>query len=738
VLPRLNARAAAWLCCAALIGLGAWHAALRPLAPLQRLELAVDDLRQLALLRSGPPHPHIVIVDLDDASLQRVGHWPWPRARLAQMVQELTQRQRVAALAFDIVFPEADQGAWPALQSWLDQHPDQARDLAALQTAMDQDLPLAQALRGQPAVLGYYLTADPQGQHVGPRPPALAPAPPGLRLPAWTGHVNNVAPLAEAAPQAGFFNVLPDTDGVVRSVPAVAALDGQLLPSMTLALLQQLNPGMTITPALSAPRAGAPSQDLRGLRVQTAAAEPRLITLDEQGAWRVPYRGNGQRHAGGFTYLSAHTLLDRSLPADTLRDKIVLIGSSAAGLADLRPTPIHPALPGVEIHAQLLAGLLDGRLPQRPSWAPGFEASQIAVALVLTTAVAMYLSAPAALIGMVLLLAALVAGNLGGLALADEVLPLGATLALALLLFVLLLGGRYLQSWSSRRMLMALFNQYLPPDRARQVAHHPSPQLLEADNRELTVLFCDLQGFSGIAEKLAPQALRELLNLYFTAVTQIIHAHGGTLDKFIGDAVMAFWGAPQAQPDHALHAVRAALALSDALIPLNAALQAQGLPAVRYGIGMATGVVCVGDLGSRLRRSYTAVGDAVNVAARLEALTRKTGVSLLLADSTRTACGDHTPDLAWLEVDQTTVRGREQSVTLFTPVPTTNTSHPLIVGQLRHWSLALAAARQHHTAQARAQLAQLHALNNIHTPPSLITLAEGLARQLDDDESAPP
>lgn len=737
MLPRLSARSAAWLVCGALVGLGAWHAVVTPLLPLRRLELAVDDLRLLALLRPGPPDPQILIVDIDDASLQAVGHWPWPRARLAALVTELTQRQGVAALAFDIAFPEPDPGAWPTLQALLQRRPALQAELAPLQADLDQDQALALALTGQNAVLGYYLTADPAALHIGPTPPALAPAVPGLHLPTWTGHVNNVPRLAAAAPHAGFFNVIPDADGVVRTVPAVALLDGQLLPSLVLALLQQLNPDMQVTPLLAG-GTGTARPQLRGLRFQTGQAKPRELTLDESGAWRIPYRGNGQRQGGGFNYLSAHTLLDHNLAPGALQDKIVFIGSSAAGLADLRPTPIHPALPGVEVHAQLLAGLLEGNLPERPSWAPGFEVCLITAALVFTTLAAMYLAAPAALASMALLLGALVASNLALLSWAAWVLPVGSALSLATVLFVILLGGKYLQAWSGRRTLMLLFNQYLPPERARELAQHPRPELLAADNRELTVLFCDLQGFSSIAEKLSPQALRDLLNLYFSGVTEIIHAHGGTLDKFIGDAVMAFWGAPLPQADHAQRAVQAALALTQAVLPLNAALQAQGLPPVNYGIGLATGVVCVGDLGSRLRRSYTAVGDAVNVAARLEALTRRAGVGLLLADTTRAACGEHLPDLAWLEVDQTQVRGREQSVTLFTPVPTTPASRPTIVGQLRHWSLALTAARQHHVAQARAQLAQLHALTNIHTPSTLLVLAKGLAQQLDQAESATP
>jgi adenylate cyclase len=205
-------------------------------------------------------------------------------------------------------------------------------------------------------------------------------------------------------------------------------------------------------------------------------------------------------------------------------------------------------------------------------------------------------------------------------------------------------------------------------------------------------------------------ALRDLLNQYFSTVTRIVHAHGGTLDKFIGDAVMAFWGAPIAQPDHALRAVQAALALAQASAPLNEALHKQGLPTIEFGIGLATGVVCVGDLGSQLRRSYTAVGDAVNLAARLEALTRQQGVQILIADTTRTACGDQLHNVEWVEVDQTQVRGRQQSVTVFTPIPISGDQTDRLRAQVRTLRLALAAAHSQDANLVADHLAELFAL----------------------------
>ncbi|OYT89135.1 MAG: adenylate/guanylate cyclase domain-containing protein [Burkholderiales bacterium PBB6] len=728
------ARLVAWLATGLLAGLGCWHAAVSPIAPLTRLELATADWRTQALLPAqGQPHPDIVIVDIDDHSLQAIGHWPWPRGRMAALVTELTARQKAAVVGLDVVFPEPDDGHWATLSSALAQQGlgDQALS-ARLQQSLDQDGLLAQALQGRPAVMGYYLTAQPGAQSIGPQPPALAPSPP-LTGPRWTSHVNNVGPLSEASADAGFFNVVPDADSLIRQVPAVASLDGRLLPSLSLAMLRSATGHPRIEALMTAAADAHGARALTGLRVTQADGATRTLALDENQAWHVPYRGHGGRDGGGFRYISASTLLTGQLPERSLANKLVLIGSSATGMSDLRATPVHPAMPGVEIHAHVLAGLLDGTLAVRPAWAAGYEVCLMVLSLGLATWAALTLAAPWAVGAMVGLTVTMVAGNVLALTAGGLVLPLGAALALGLVLLLVLLGVNYVNAWHSRRSLMHLFNQYLPPARAREVSMLPASAQITAENRELTVLFCDLQGFSGLAEKLSPDALRDLLNLYFSRVTEVVHAHEGTVDKFIGDAVMAFWGAPLAQPDHARRAVMAALELSTAVASLNKELVRRQLPTVHYGIGMATGVVCVGDLGSRLRRSYTAVGDAVNIAARLEAMTRQAGVNLLVSEDTRQACAEALPDVAWAEVDRCQVRGRHQSVTVFTPLQAGATNRPKIDAQLRLWALALEAQRQQHTSDAATHLQALRELLDAapHTPGPLASLAANLTAQLD-------
>ena len=741
----LGRRAGLWLACALLALLGAWHAVVAPWGPLNRLEWLTADLRTRASAAAHTtPHPDIVIVDIDDASLRAVGRWPWGRDRLATLARTLFERQRIAALGFDLVFSEPDTGDLATLRALAASDPALAARLPAWQQALDHDRPLAQALDGRPAVLGWYLSADRGGVRAGQPPAAAAQVPgnaPTPSLPRWTGYAANLPVLAAAAPRAGFFNALPDDDGVVRSVAAVARLDGRLYESLALALWRCA----TGDPALQFDWRPAPGQpqalELAALRYGAAAAAhpgaERRLQPDERGALRVPFRGAGGPIGGSFRYVSAAELLSGRLAEGALAGRIVLLGSSAPGLADLRATPIHTAMPGVEVHAHLLAGLLDGNLPQRPSWAPGYEALLIGLLLVLATAIATLLPAPWALAAMAVLAAAVVGATAWAETQAQLVLPEAAALTLAGLQFALAVGTNYVRDWRRRRVLVDLFSTYLPPERVRQLVRDADASIVTtAENRELSVLFCDLQGFSGLAEKLPPLALRDLLNQYFSETSGVVHAHGGTLDKFIGDAVMAFWGAPLPQPDHAVRAVRAAMALSDETTLLNEHLRRQGLPAVRYGIGLATGLVCVGDLGSRLRRSYTAVGDAVNLAARLEALTREVGVGLLVADTTRQACGEQLADVVWLEVDECQVKGRDQPVTLFTPLLPTVAARPTIEVQVRIWHLALSAARQHHSDAARAQLARLNELLALHPPTSLAVLA-GLSSRLQARLQAP-
>ncbi len=730
---------------------GAWHVVVAPLAPLTRLELALDDVRQsTALAPVAAARDDIVIVDIDDASLRAVGRWPWPRDQLAQLVETLFDDDHAAALGIDLVLAEPDNQARTVrdtLAALTRLAPDDAalragvtRWQGALEAHADHDARLAQALAGHPVTLAYHFNhqgdpAAPGSATVVPPMPtrvAVRELPPPITeadvLPAsalvmtpWQGVEVPVPALLHAAAGTGFINALPDADGELRSTLLVTGYGGAVYESFALSLWRQWHGVGALRPVIRRGEAGGPPR-LIGLQLTAADGEPlRALRVDPRGAVTLPYRAalhpGTSPGTGRFRYIPAADVLAHRVGPRELGGRLVLLGSSAPGLADLRATPVHRALPGIEVHAQLMAGLEVNDLSVRPDWSPGFELLLLALVLAAVTLVVRRLAGPVAVLGLGAILAVLLGCDLWALTGRGWAIPIAAPLAAGLLLGVLGVVANYLREWHSRRSLAQLFGHYLPPERVRAMASDPDRFLdvaSSAENRELTVLFCDLRGFTPMSEKMAPERLRELLNLYFLRMSQIIHGHGGTLDKFIGDAVMAFWGAPQSDDRHAAHAVQAALAMIAAVEPLNAELAERGLPPLAPCIGLATGVVCVGDLGSSLRRSYTAVGDGVNLAARIESATRGYDVPLLVADTTRAAAGE-LPGCEWVEVDEVAVKGRSQLVTLWLPLPVTAVSLPSSAAasgqeitpfheQLGLWRLARDALRGHHGKGSRAAL----------------------------------
>lgn len=651
-----------------------------PLRVLQQLDLSIDDMR----LRAAMPRTHdprIVIVDIDDASLARVGRWPWPRERIAALADELFERQRAAVVGFDMVFAEPDPG----------------------------DAALARSLAGRAVVLGCFLTDGAGAQRTGVLPAPLfdASATAGRRLMVtrWSGHAANVPVLAAVAPVAGFFNALPDDDGVLRSLPLLAEVGGGYRESLALAMFRLYAGSPAVRPVLPSSLPADSVAVLAAVELQQANQALR-IPVDARGAVRVPYRGPGGPAGGSFDYIAAADLLDGRVSAGALAGKLVLVGSSAPGVFDLRSTPVAAVYPGVEVHASLLSGLLDGRGPLAPDWSRGYEVAQLLIVAALLALALPRLRALAAIAitlatGLVLVALDQWLYRRHGLA-----LPLASALMMTALVYLGITGWGYVVEGARRRSLARLFGTYVPPELVARMARDPQRYGMQAENRVLTVMFCDMRNFTRVSEALPPEELRSLVNRFFTAMTEEIRAHRGTLDKYIGDAIMAFWGAPVADPDHALHAVSAAQAMATRLVSLNRDLAARGLPEIGLGIGINSGLVCVGDMGSDIRRSYTVMGDAVNLASRIEALTRLYGVDILLGQSTAEALGDR---LALVEVDRVRVKGKQQAVTLFTPLPGDQPHSEPIAEEMRLWQLALAHYRQQDAEQA---LTSLEALRN--------------------------
>ena len=735
-LPTLDSRSAVWrvlraaLLSVAVLGALAHAAGLLPLPFIAALDNAIADAR----LRAFMPRTldaRIVIVDVDEKSLAQIGRWPWSRDRLAALTDELFDRQKAAVVGFDTVFAEPDTSTGlPALERLAASAPEIAARLAGWRPGLDNDAAFARALVGRTVVLGFYLTSDREAHQVGvlPAPVFDAVALQGHRIAFthWDGYAANLPVLASAAPSAGFFNAVEDADGLVRSVPLVAELGGRHFEPLALAMFRRYTGTPRVLPGF-APPGGLPS-DYNALQsvVLEQGATRLALPVDAQVRARVPFRGPGGPRGGSFEYVSAARLLNGGLAPGHLAGKLVLVGSTAPGVYDQRSTPVGEVYPGAEVHANLLSGLLDGRLPVQPDWASGFEIVQLLiVAGVLIAGLPRLRAAPAAQLAAALAVA-MVALNLWSYRTHGLLLPLAASLLLTALLYAGITIRAFVVEGRQRRSLARLFGSYVPPELVAEMARDPARYDMRAENRELTIMFCDMRNFTRVSEQMSPEDLRALMNQFFSAMTGVIREHRGTLDKYIGDAIMVFWGAPLHDPAHAANAVQAALEMGARLGALNTDLARRGLPTIGVGIGLNTGLVCVGDMGSSMRRSYTVMGDAVNLASRIEGLTRHYGVDVLAGQATRDAAfasgGPGGP--AWVEVDRVRVKGKRQGVTLFTPVPQPAAAAPSFTEEMRLWQLALAGHRLQHWEEAGTCLHRLRS----DFPDSPLA---GLYRQLD-------
>ncbi len=702
----------------------------------------LDDIIYDARLRTTMPRSldaRIVIVDIDEKSLQAVGRWPWPRDRVAELVDRLFE-QPVALLGFDTVFTERDNSSGltqlQALASGaLADQPGFAERVRQLQPELDHDARLARALAGRPVVLGYYFTSDRDGRRNGSLPQPVAPAldPQGLpvRVTTWDGHGANLAQLTEAAPHAGFFNSMPDADGVVRAAPLVAEHGGRVYESLALAMFRQLlgSPQVELGAAPGARPTAVPAP-LHSVRL-TRAGQALAIPVDGRGAALVPFRGRGGPAGGSFVYVSASDVLSGAVGPERLKNKIVLLGTTAPGAFDLRATPVGETYPGVEAHANLLAGLLDGQIKAKPDYAAGLELVLLVLTgLLLAFGLPRLNAARAALL--YLAVVAVVVGLNSWLYMAhDLVLPLASVLVMTGAAFVLNMSYGYGVESRSKRELAQLFGTYVPPALVEEMVKDPARYSMAAQTRELTVLFCDMRGFTQLAETMEPLRLQELLNAVFSRLTHIIRAQQGTIDKYMGDCVMAFWGAPVAMPDHASRAVHTALLMVREVEQINRDHAAQGLPTIGVGVGLTTGDMCVGDMGSDVRRSYTVVGDVVNLGARLEALSRTYGVDIVASDATR----QQVDSVVWQEIDRVQVKGKAQAVGIHTPWDVESANQTGARQELVEWAAFLPAWYAQQWAVCHHHLANLLAQNEEKFLYRLYKQRVALRASLDRDSS---
>lgn len=688
---------------------------------LDRIDALLQDTRtRLTLPRTLDTR--ILIVDIDDRSLAEIGRWPWPRDHLARLLDELFDRQEVTLVGFGRVFDAPDDSSGLArLRQLADRElrgvPAYAQQLRALTPQLDHDGRLAQALRDRPVVLGYHFTRDPAGHATGVLPPPVLSE--GslrgqtVRVTEWTGYSANLPRLAQAAPAAGFLEPHTDPDGLVRAVPLLAAFEGQYHEALALAMYRVLLGAPPVEPVF--PPVGFPAR-FRGLERldlrQGAGTVP--IPVSEGVTARLPFRGPGGAAGGSFPYVSASDLLAGRLPAGTLEGRIVLIGATAAGLETGVSTPVGAHYPSIEVHATLLSGLLDGRLPVQPDHASGYGLLVLIGSGLLLALALPALSAAQGLVLFVGVVITIVALNVWLAVMAGLTLPLAPALAMAMASYALSAACDYVQQRRRRRTWSRVFGDELPAELAQALRDGRAD--LEATRRELTIMFCDLRGFTRLAEALEPADLQALLQRVLGELSEVITHHGGTVDKYIGDGVMAFWGAPVDQPDHARRAVAAALDLQRTVRAINARHEREGLPAIEVGIGLNTGPVCVGDMGPPRRRAYTVVGEAVNLAAHLEQLSARYGVVLVAGEATQRAV----PQALWQELDRVTRRGRPHAVPVYTVVDEDPKQESAVADGLRTWAAFLKAYRARDAVSCERLLVSLVSAPCV--PPPLLSL----------------
>jgi adenylate cyclase len=681
---------------------------------LQRLDDIIYDARLRATMPSAPDE-RIVIVDIDEKSLADIGRWPWGRNRLAELVTELMERQNAALLGFDVVFAEPDESSGlkrlrQMAQAELKDQTGFAEKVNQLQAALDYDTLFARALDKRPVVLGYYFTSDRDGRASGVLPgpvmqkDSLRGKP--IRFTSWNGYGSNIEQLARAAPMAGFFNPIVDADGVVRSIPLVAEYKGQYYEALSLAMYRMLTGLPAVEPGFPAERFLRNYQGLESIQLRHGQ-RARAVPVDGRVATLVPFRGPGGPNAGTFKYLSASDVLAKRLPVGSLKDKIVLVGTTAPGLQDLRVTPVGETYPGVETHANVISGLLDGNIFVRPDYAIGFE---VVILLLsgLTLAFALpLLSATRAVLVSVGVLAALIALNFWLYAGHGLVMPLAAAMVMAFMAFALNMSYGYFVESRGKRELANLFGTYVPPELVDEMVKDPDSYSMKATSKELTVMFCDMRGFTRMSEKMEPTRLQELLNSVFSRLTDLIRSNRGTIDKYMGDCVMAFWGAPVDIPNHASMAVKTALEMANAVRKLNEEHRAKGIPEIGIGIGLNTGTMCVGDMGSHVRRSYTVIGDSVNLGSRLEGLSKTYGVDIVVSETTRRLA----TEFSWQELDRVRVKGKEQAVGIYWPVAPAERLDKDRADELKTWAAFLKAYRAQDWDQSDVLLLNLQRMN---------------------------
>ncbi len=641
-----------------------------PVRLLQSLEWQAYDQR----MRNTMPEkidPRIVIIDVDERTLAAEGRWPLARDRWATLLTNAFDKYKLKVIGFDVLFTEPDTSSGLAKLEELAKN--QFKDseefkskLSQLRTGLDYDQSFADTIKKYPVVLAFAGNNERKGLDtlklgVLPLPTFTKTTFGGkeFRSLLIDGYSGNLAMFQENATATGHILPAIDPDGLLRRVPIFVQHEGGYYDSLSVAMLRTFKENAPLKVELRPDEGDGINRFL-----QIAVGVPRsgtetIVRLDKDGTALIPYRGKSPM----YRYISATDIIRGKLTPGELEGKIAIVGSSAQGLFDLRATPVGEVYPGVEAHANMISGYLDNTIRYKPS-------NEMAI----YTLIILFIGVPLALalvkltpvwstVTVLFTSAVLVAINFYFWSI-NIVLPLAMPLLMIGLLYILNMAYGFFIEARSKKAITGIFGTYVPKELVEEMAKDPGAYSTKGETREMTVLFSDVRNFTSISEGLSATELTAMMNAYLTHMTETIQRDRGTIDKYIGDAIMAFWGAPLKDAQHAENALRSALAMQQQVKDIGPEFIKRGWPQLEIGVGLNCGPMNVGDMGSAFRRAYTVLGDAVNLASRLESLTKEYGVGILVSENIVAAV----PSVIYRELDRVRVKGKIEPISIYEPV----------------------------------------------------------------------
>lgn len=636
-----------------------------PITFLQRLEEQAYDIR----LRATMPEtidPRVVIIDVDERTLAAEGRWPLSRDRWVLLLKQLFDTYKLKVVGFDVLFTEPDNSSGLDTLEMLGKtafksNAEYQAKLSDLRPSLDYDSQFAEAIKKYPVVLAFAGMNERSGEgleklQLGSLPVPvfrLAPDKKPIASMEIEGYSGNLKMLQDAASATG--HILPqiDFDGVLRRIPMLVKFKDGYYESLSLATFRTFIDNEPLKVVFR-------DEEGDGIpKFKFAQVRDIVIPIDSSGAAYIPYRGRNPM----FRYISATDVMRGKLTPGELEGKIAFVGSSAQGLLDLRNTPVNEAYPGVETHATMVSAYLDGSLKRRPPYEVAIS-SYIILLLGIPLALALVKLSPLwATVTAIATALAYTAFNMYWWS-SYYVLPIAMPLLMIGVLYLLNMTYGFFIEARSKRQITGIFGTYVPKELVEEMAKDPGTYTTKGESRDMTVLFSDVRNFTTISEGLAPTELTALMNAYLTAMTEVIQRDRGTIDKYIGDAIMAFWGAPLKDEKHAEHALFSAMAMQKKGKEIGPDFIKRGWPRLEFGVGLNCGMMSVGDMGSSFRRAYTVMGDTVNLAARLEGLTKEYGVGILVTENIVQAV----TSVVYRELDRVRVKGKLEPISIYEPV----------------------------------------------------------------------